>query len=776
LERLGLTIRRNSFPGRCCVPGCAAEVSPNTGYLYPKSDAVIESLRIGEAKWLTICSSPKCFAAFHGRTARGVDARPALLADGTVIVNETEDVLPFLRAMATLEVVDGSSRWRALRNPGDRPHVLAVAAKLGLDVDPSWASAEADPAIEAVLADAKSLGVWAYQLDGIRWLATRASDDTARGCLLADEMGLGKSVQVLLSLRADEALVVVCPKSAIGVWQNEIKRWCPDRFDVVIVVADTSSFAWPRSTREAVIVTYDQLPYTRAMIANERAALHGKRNGIAPKPTAKKQADKLGVIGAVRELTQIDEAIASLPSANAAELDKLLALREKTEKTIRRLDLALARNAERRVVPKPTVPVVVALDEAHRVARAKTKRTTSVRGMTTSARRVIGMTGTPVEDDPFVLSSLLTTCGCNPFDRELLLHSFHAHKLAHGGFEFEREPSTTPGAKGAIKVRPGVPELLRRVLLRRRQVDVLAFLPPLVFSEIPVPLDARLLAALDAIAADEEVRRLVAEGELPPFGKIAEVRALLAAALVPMTLEIVEEHELQSTPLVVFAEHTVPIEALRNRPGWAVITGAGTTISGKSATRAEAVASFQSGESIGFAGTIASCGDAITLTRACRMLFVDLAYAHRQNTQAFKRCHRPGQEECVHISTFVPDHPIARHVAAVLARKSDFAVAVLDSTSDVPVTSTRTTLGLLASDLDADTSERRAVVRARLLRLVLPTVDASVAATIEREADAAVRAGRLGRAEISTLAGLLPGAAAGRGTALASALVLLGRT
>jgi hypothetical protein len=768
-------MRRNSFHGRCCVPGCHAEVTPNTGYLYPKSDAVIESLRSGETKWLTICASSKCFAVFHGRTATGVDSRPALLADGTVTIAESEVVLPFLRAMATLEVVDGSSRWVALRNPGDRPHVLAVAAKLGLDVDPAWREVVLPADVEAMVELARSRGGWNYQLDGVRWLGTRASDDTMKGCLLADEMGLGKSIQVLLSLRRDEAFVAVGPKSAIGVWQNEIKLWCPDRFDVVTVVSDTRSFAWPTSTREAVLVTYDQLPYTRAMIANERISLLGKRNGVPPKPTAKKQTEKLGVVGAVRELAQIDEAIA-LASSSGVDVDKLLALREKTEKTIRRLDLALARNAERRVAPKPTVLVALALDEAHRVARAKTKRTTSVRGLTSAARRVIGMTGTPVEDDPFVLSSLLTTCGCNPFDRELLLWGFHAHKLPHGGYEFEREPSSAAGAKGAIKVRPGVPEMLRRVLLRRRQVDVLADLPPLVFSEIPVPLDEKLFAALDVLAADDEVRRLVAEGELPPFGKIAEVRALLAAALVPMMLEVVEEHELQSTPLVVFAEHTAPIEALRGRAGWAVITGAGTTISGKPATRAEAVAAFQSGEAIGFAGTIASCGDAITLTRSSRMLFVDLAYAHRLNTQAFKRCHRPGQRECVHISTFVPEHPIARHVAAVLARKSDFAVAVLDSTSDVSLTPTRTLIALLVSELDADASERRAVARARSLGLVLSTVDESAGTTIESDADAAVRAGRLGRAEVATLAGLLPGARANRPVALASALALLGRT
>jgi hypothetical protein len=74
------------------------------------------------------------------------------------------------------------------------------------------------------------------------------------------------------------------------------------------------------------------------------------------------------------------------------------------------------------------VPVVLVLDEVHRAANAKAKRTKGVRGLTPHAKRVVGLTGTPVEDDPFLLASLLTTCCCNPFDRDLLAVLLHEHK------------------------------------------------------------------------------------------------------------------------------------------------------------------------------------------------------------------------------------------------------------------------------------------------------------------------------------------------------------
>ena len=767
-------IRRNNFAAKCCV--CSADVAPNTGHLYSQNDAVIEALRRGSAKWLTICAEPKCFAAFHGRTASGGGSRPALLADGTIVCTETEAALPYLRAMGTLELVDGRSRWRVLRNPGDRAHVLSVAAKLGLDVDPSWLTYAMPSDVQAMTDHAASLGSWAYQLDGIRFLATRASDDTMKGCLLADQPGLGKSQQTLLSLRPDEALVIIGPKSAASVWPIEIAKWCPERFDSVRVCSGNGSFSWPTSTREAVFVTYDILPYTKAMIVNERTRLLGDRNGVAGKATAKKQADKNGKAGLDPMLAQCEQLLAS-DETPVADRAKIEALRVSLAKKIKRVDADLQRNAARKPAGKPKVRVALVLDEVHRAANNKAKRTIAVRGMTTAATRVVALTGTPVEDDPFLLSSLLTTCCCNVLDRDLLLWGFHAHKLPHGGYEHEREPSTTPGAKGAIKVRPGIAELLRRVMLRRLKANVLADLPPKIFTEIPVDVDANMLASLDDLAADPEVKRLIVEGELPPFAKIAAVRGALATMLVAPTLALVEEYELQSCPLIVFAEHTAPIEALRNRDGWAVVTGSATTLSGVACSRDHAVAEFQAGRARGFAGTIAACGDAITLTRASTMHFVDLAYSHRLNTQAFDRCHRPGQRSCVNISTFVPDHPIARHVAAVLARKSDFAVAVLDSvgeSSDSPLDDSGPLVGPLASTLDADASERRAVARARSLRLALPEV--SLGVDLRREAESAVRLGSLSRAETAALAGLLPGALAGRPVALASAKALLWKT
>lgn len=70
-----------------------------------------------------------------------------------------------------------------------------------------------------------------HQELGVRWLSLLASRET--GGLLADEMGLGKTVQVLahvarLGERGElQPSLVVCPKTLVPVWCEELNRFLP---------------------------------------------------------------------------------------------------------------------------------------------------------------------------------------------------------------------------------------------------------------------------------------------------------------------------------------------------------------------------------------------------------------------------------------------------------------------------------------------------------------------------------------------------------------------
>jgi len=71
-----------------------------------------------------------------------------------------------------------------------------------------------------------------YQLEGLNWLI-KLYENGING-ILADEMGLGKTLQSISLLaflhdfkRISGPHLIITPKSTLGNWMNEIKRWCP---------------------------------------------------------------------------------------------------------------------------------------------------------------------------------------------------------------------------------------------------------------------------------------------------------------------------------------------------------------------------------------------------------------------------------------------------------------------------------------------------------------------------------------------------------------------
>lgn len=126
-------------------------------------------------------------------------------------------------------------------------------------------------AAEAILTE-RGLSLYPFQRTGVAWLATRTS------ALLADEMGLGKSIQTLVAIPEDAAVIVVAPAVAKGVWARECKKWRPELR--VTVLAGRNSFRWPERG-EVVILNYDILPAQEAfavpadvtLIADEAHAL-----------------------------------------------------------------------------------------------------------------------------------------------------------------------------------------------------------------------------------------------------------------------------------------------------------------------------------------------------------------------------------------------------------------------------------------------------------------------------------------------------------------------
>jgi SNF2 family DNA or RNA helicase len=73
-----------------------------------------------------------------------------------------------------------------------------------------------------------------HQIDGVKWLLKRERDTEISGGLLCDEMGLGKTIQMIVLMRKNKVnkTLIVVPKSIVGQWISEIKKFTGSFFSV----------------------------------------------------------------------------------------------------------------------------------------------------------------------------------------------------------------------------------------------------------------------------------------------------------------------------------------------------------------------------------------------------------------------------------------------------------------------------------------------------------------------------------------------------------------
>lgn len=295
------------------------------------------------------------------------------------------------------------------------------------------------------------------------------------------------------------------------------------------------------------------------------------------------------------------------------------------------------------------------VDEAHYVKNGRTNRAARVRGLAKICRVVWGLTGTPLLNKPGDLFGMLKNLNMasdvfGSFTRFCEL--FKAFRNKWGGLVYGRPD-------------PIVPELLRRVMLRRLRHKVLPQLPTKYYTELKVDAIPRDLKKELDIVFDAWGPIVTVDKKLPDFSEFSEIRKKLALSRIPTMLEYVENCEEQEVPLLVFSAHRDPILECAKREGWEAITG---TTSAK--RRQEIVRDFQRGLLKGVALTIAAGGVGLTLTRAWKVLFVDLDWVPSNNSQAEDRVCRIGQKASkVEIIRMVSDHPLDLHVLKLIDQK-----------------------------------------------------------------------------------------------------------
>jgi len=316
--------------------------------------------------------------------------------------------------------------------------------------------------------------------------------------------------------------------------------------------------------------------------------------------------------------------------------------------------------------------ITLVVDEAHKVKNYKTQRAKRISGLSTHCKRTWALTGTPLLNRPLDLWGVLSSLNMQWEVFKSFSHFVECFNGYKGRFGYEF----------ASECKPIVPELLRRVMLRRKRAEVLPDLPTKTYTTMVVDIQGRALVkklndmmehcsieetaeTIEDILKDVKKLEQAAQRPLPPFELFSEIRADLAENRIPAVLDYAEECEEQDVPLVVFCAHVDPVRELGKRDGWECITG--TTPARK---RQEYVRRFQAGELKGLACTIIAAGVGLTLTRAWKALFVDLDWTPANNWQAEDRICRISQTSNVcEIVRMVSNHVLEQHVHILLHSK-----------------------------------------------------------------------------------------------------------
>jgi SNF2 family DNA or RNA helicase len=98
-----------------------------------------------------------------------------------------------------------------------------------------------------------------YQHEGVKWLVQRELASSLPGGFLCDEMGLGKTVQLIATMLVNPKprTLVVVPKSIVGQWCDELKRFAPS---LSVGTFDGPKRALPQTLPNVMVAPYSVLP------------------------------------------------------------------------------------------------------------------------------------------------------------------------------------------------------------------------------------------------------------------------------------------------------------------------------------------------------------------------------------------------------------------------------------------------------------------------------------------------------------------------------------
>jgi len=361
------------------------------------------------------------------------------------------------------------------------------------------------------------------------------------------------------------------------------------------------------------------------------------------------------------------------------------------------------------------------VDEAHYVKNEGSLRTQRILKAAKWSKRVLLLTGTPMESRPMELWTLLRIVDPKEWDpagavkkRNKETKRLESTKVGEGenaGFwAYARRYCDAKQVKhgrgnsdknwhwdfsGASNLGELQVRLRAGCMIRRLKSEVLKQLPSKRRRVIVLPSigegDDDLIPNLTFENFDAAVRKLYSDKVL--FEEYSKRRLAQGLAKIPQIVEYVLSALEGGGKVILFAHHGDVIEGLKtgidaglSQPGAEyslnLLTGYSQVITGKThvADRGKAVYDFQNNPMCRvLIGSIGAAGVGLTLTASSHVVFAELDPVPGKMTQAEDRAHRIGQEECVLIDHLVWDRSLDSRICKILVKKQAVLSAALDN-------------------------------------------------------------------------------------------------
>lgn len=421
--------------------------------------------------------------------------------------------------------------------------------------------------------------LYPYQRTGALFLS-----EAFDGAALTDEMGTGKTAQTIELLEQENLYpaLIVAPKSAKSGWLREFQKWASHRDVVSVSGTSTQRRKLLSEEHDAYLITWESL------------RVHSR---LAP-------------YGSVR-----------------------LTPEEKTPKELNRHWAA------------------VVADEAHRGVDPKSKQTRALWAIGQDADYRLALTGTPIAN--------------TPADFWSILHFVAPNEWPSRGKYIDRYCLTMYNAWGGLDV-TGLQhnhaaefhELVKTRHLRRPKDLVLPWLPKKVYETIDVEMSSAQKKAYKQL--QKEVIADVEGGTVLALDPLSLLTRLSQAACA--TLSIADDgkvvmsnpsskvdaliellYDLGDDPLVSFALSRQLIELAAQRLDKEKITYSKIVGGQSDLVRTSEENAFHDGTSRVILLTLGAGSEALTLTEASTVAFMQRSWSLVQNKQAEDRVHRPGQ-------------------------------------------------------------------------------------------------------------------------------------